>query len=398
MAKRSGLYQGVKIYAVPASAGGIQLIDDTMTALGWIGGYENILLMYYFPTRLIQMGTGSLLESCEVVNETPISRTVRLAKPQVALYNIDYSVVNNKLFTYPYMYLAVDSGSEAKTFKWELFNTPITDDARISFYGIISTDPAIVCIPAYYDGINNNITQELIVKGFDQLSANTPAMADAIGLRGVTGQLLEVGLSAGLAFSNPNLAIAGKTNRVSSQNSRSQGSRTTYYDNKSTSMHSYEGYNKGASVYTSDDLLAKERAENDIIMKAGQDLLNIAESFTLSKRARGGSANYDIATGFKEIYCLRMRIRNQFIEKIDKFFTAFGYAVNTIKVPQRMNRAKWSYVKTKGCIVEGELPSSDKVKIEEIFDNGIRFWNVMNGAVVGDYSNPATNTPLGGST
>lgn len=84
----------------------------------------------------------------------------------------------------------------------------------------------------------------------------------------------------------------------------------------------------------------------------------------------------------------RYRVRDEFAKIIDNYFTQFGYAVNTLKKPSRMNRQYWSYVKTVGCSVRGKLPTSSAIKIAQIYDNGITFWNKDNIGVYGDGTNP----------
>lgn len=296
------------------------------------------------------------------------------------------------------MFLNVDCLTENKTYKWENF----ADNGYAGFriYGIISTDPAVICIPQGHNGFAQDVGEEIIIKGFDQLTCYTDTVIELLGNNGVVTKLGGLAASAALSFGNPNLGFAGYNVRKSLTYTHGAtrmerelvNDKGELFEGKPIRTSTDHGIRAGVR---SMDLLAKKRAINDIAISIGQDTIGYAQNLMASMKERQGSGNYDVATELRDIYYKKMSIRRQFAEKIDKFFTAYGYAVNTIKVPQRMNRAKWSYVRTKDCIVEGELPSVDKEKIEEIFDSGIRFWNVVNGAVVGDYSNPASNTPLG---
>ena len=67
---------------------------------------------------------------------------------------------------------------------------------------------------------------------------------------------------------------------------------------------------------------------------------------------------------------------------------AYGYKINEVKVPNRAARPCYTYVKTIGCAVEGQLPADDAKKIQSIFDTGIRFWK--SSATFGNY-NPSVN-------
>ena len=67
-------------------------------------------------------------------------------------------------------------------------------------------------------------------------------------------------------------------------------------------------------------------------------------------------------------------IRRQYAERIDKYFTMFGYAQNIVAVPNIHARQYFTYVKTTGSCVSGSIPQDDRETIDTIFDRGIRFW------------------------
>lgn len=78
---------------------------------------------------------------------------------------------------------------------------------------------------------------------------------------------------------------------------------------------------------------------------------------------------------------------------IDDFFTMYGYKTNRVKIPNRKVRKHFTYTKTVGCQVAGNLCNEDKVKIQNIFDNGVTFW--VDGDEIGWYITHSTdNTPL----
>lgn len=91
-------------------------------------------------------------------------------------------------------------------------------------------------------------------------------------------------------------------------------------------------------------------------------------------------------------YVEAVTIRKEIAEIIDNYFNMFGYAVNTVKVPNVISgngmRPHWNYIKTNGCVIHGRsgkgLPSEDEDLISKIFDKGITFWNPSDE--VGDYS------------
>lgn len=60
---------------------------------------------------------------------------------------------------------------------------------------------------------------------------------------------------------------------------------------------------------------------------------------------------------------------------LDSYFDMFGYAIKQHGTPNMNARPHWTYVKTIGCNVKGNLPASDSRDIEGIFDAGCRFWH-----------------------
>ena len=75
---------------------------------------------------------------------------------------------------------------------------------------------------------------------------------------------------------------------------------------------------------------------------------------------------------------------------IDDYFTMFGYAVRQIGVPNMNARPYFTYVKTVGCTVHGNMPSDHAKQIEQIFDKGVRFWKSVDN--IGNYN--LNNAPV----
>ena len=72
------------------------------------------------------------------------------------------------------------------------------------------------------------------------------------------------------------------------------------------------------------------------------------------------------------------------IERIDKFFTMYGYRTNKVKVPNISSRPYYNYTKTMNCKIVGNMPADAIAKVQNYFNAGITFWK--NASVVGNYS------------
>ena len=71
------------------------------------------------------------------------------------------------------------------------------------------------------------------------------------------------------------------------------------------------------------------------------------------------------------------------ITRIDNYFNAYGYAMNVIDTPHVRVRRRFTYVKTKGARNTAKydsnnadgIPAEYMEQINNLYDNGIRFWN-----------------------
>ena len=79
-----------------------------------------------------------------------------------------------------------------------------------------------------------------------------------------------------------------------------------------------------------------------------------------------------------------MSIKQEYAKIIDAFFSAYGYEVNEVKVPNITGRTNWNYVKTVGCYIKADIPQDDLEEIKSMFDKGITLWH--NPLTFMDYS------------
>jgi hypothetical protein len=86
----------------------------------------------------------------------------------------------------------------------------------------------------------------------------------------------------------------------------------------------------------------------------------------------------------------RLSVNASIAQEIDKYFDMFGYAYNQLGKPSMNNRLYWTYLKTNGCKVHGDLPSDDAAAIENIIDHGARFWKGIE--YIGKYSQLSNET------
>lgn len=254
--------------------------------------------------------------------------------------NIDgYIPKNNKLFTFPYNYLSVsDKEGQGTDYKWELWSEQNRGHFRIEATGVGM--PCVTVIPYNYRDITRDRDNAITYNNFPVCSWAGDSYQ--IWLARNSGRLhlgmLDAGIQGGAA------AILGDW----------RGMGDTY----SRIMH---------TIYESVEAKhLPSKAHGDL----GTSVLTIQ----------------DTSMGFE---FKQMTIRNEYARIIDEYFSRFGYACHRIKKPNQKARQNWTYCKTIGCELNGNLPSDSIAKIKKIYDNGITWWrNADNIGNYGDFSNP----------
>lgn len=262
---------------------------------------------------------------------------------------------NKKLETYPYRFCQLSAyGGDNTKLRWEFFKT----SGLATFKILVNTANRLTatCFPQDYKGIALN---EDIQLGYDNIpTANytidyyTRWMVEnktALAMGTTTNAVLE--LTRGLTY----------------------GATTPF----------------GVSQFT--------QAAGDV-----------AGAFTQAQKAKDsldicqtGQISSDISFWRNRIgfYATDYAISGEQAEVLDSYFDLYGYAQKKLKKPYISGAAKfpreaWYYLKTNGCRIDVtvengkySIPADDEVRICQIYDNGITFWNVEDDTVtIGDYS------------
>jgi hypothetical protein len=86
-------------------------------------------------------------------------------------------------------------------------------------------------------------------------------------------------------------------------------------------------------------------------------------------------ATLNVAAGRLDFYVSRMSIKKEYAERIDNYFSMFGYKVNAFKVPQLHTRKYWNYIQTMDVNIEGAIPDNDMIRLKQMFNDGVTFWH-----------------------
>ena len=298
---------------------------------------DGIIAIYYVPKHFV--------ENNKIFSSSVSTETITINRPQ----DINgYTPKNNKLFTYPFTALTVDTYESQKTYKPEFFpNGDITFTLQSSMQSV----PQILLTPNNYEGTNNLLSNGVIMKDFIPVGYNYSQFktwwAEHITPI-ITRTAINVAqMAGGIATNNPTIAEEG----------------ATAFANTVTTT-----------------------------------LINTAQAATLPPTHRNGiHGGIDTATRKKDFYFIWEQVHEECAEMVDRFFSQFGYAVGKLKRPEIWQydncRSKWNFIQAINCNFHWDLFSTEGkgtsvpikyiTKIEEIFANGITFWK--NPLEVGHY-------------
>ena len=98
-----------------------------------------------------------------------------------------------------------------------------------------------------------------------------------------------------------------------------------------------------------------------------------------------GEMSTDIATSHRilDVNFIAMYPKKDEAIRIDDFFSTYGYSIKEVKTPTLTGRKHWNFLKTKGAVIGGDMPSTSRAAIADIIDGGIFFWK--DGDEIGNF-------------
>ena len=350
-ASYDSVFCGLGAYCVKASDA--NALKTILNKLDNKGLTDTILAMWMYPRDLISANFGSVTTVGEVTKSTKM--LVMSGTNEVL--DGGYAPRNKKLMHYPYNYLYVsnNAGSSA-VYPYEFFGDP--NDPHFEVVGSVSPDGGVRMYPLNFKGSQRNFESGLSLLNYPTcawdsdvykmwLAQNQNQMA-----LGATTNALKIGAGvvtgvAGLATGNVMMALGGVG-------------------------AAYSG------VIGVQDMLA-QKADKEI----------------QPPQARGNySATVNMSAGFQTFTMKKMCVSRHTAIRLDRYFDIYGYARKTVKIPNQHVRENWTYTKTMGCCISGDIVNEDRIKIQSIYDKGITFW--VNGNSIGNY-NLSNYTINGGS-
>lgn len=208
----------------------------------------------------------------------------------------------------------------------------------------------------------------------------------------VEGMIGGVGNALGLNFGGAVNSMMGMVNTTINSINKQDTINTSQMNSEATAAAAMQ--NTGLALSTAlknastaqasatlSALTAKQNATAQMVAKK-QDIQNLPP--TAKGNAAGDGLAFSSNPGFTILQCT---IKDEYAKIIDDYFSVYGYAQNCLytaaQLNQRIDRKHFTYTKTVGCAITGDLNSNDQIAIQAIYDNGIQTWDTLEN--VGHY-------------
>lgn len=357
------IYSGVGIYAL--NLADISALNTTIQNFDTWGKTDAIISMWMYPKKLVKVTDAwSSEHSWHKVSGVDYFN-VHFEGLANALPIAPDQVKNKKLFTYPYAFFYVTNNSgSAGVYHYELFDWTMSgisgmeDNRSFKICGAISPEGNVVIYPFYYRGVKNNFEEGITLANFPVCAWNQ--------------DVYKLWLAQNQNKQDLSLIVGGLTIAA--------GIGTMIATMGASAPASGTAIAGGISTIAGAGMTATGLSQVAGAMAQKKDM-----SIQPPQAKGNHSPSVAVAEGFQTFTIQKKSIDEYHTRMIDEFFTMYGYATKRVKVPERNCRENWTYTKTIGCHVSGDLCAEDLRKIESIFDNGVTHW-YGTGDNIGNYS------------
>lgn len=353
--KQNGMIGGVNfIPFLINDLDGVQNYINTVTSMG--AGDQAILGIYLAPihfTKDYGKPTSQITKNELDISSTPIS--YQFSVPKVNKTNnpwINWTPKNNKLYTYPYNMLCIQSttGGVAE-YKYEMFSS---NNCEFNTTGTVAYPPQVILRPYNY---SMDATEEGHINYFESLTLQgypiVPYATDSF---------------------------------------QAWLSQTALPNTESNAMKVIGNGILGAMIPAVAPAMLISSAST-ILSSVSELVTGGLKSTREAPRQEGDiQSNLAVSMGLLTYLFQNKHVKLEQAKIIDEYFTRFGYKRNRTYAPSRMTRKEFTYLKTVGADVKGNIPNEEKEKINKIYDKGITFWK--NPENFGKYS--VDNPPVKG--
>ena len=336
------VFSGLAVWAVDLE--NYYAFGNWLDSMSTDGKIDGIVSMWVYPKALVKIsgawGDSTLLHTV-VGGVKSITVEVGLDPEEMAdgISGIidGYHIWNRKLMTYPYtmLYVTNNAGGSA-VYHFERFANGKA--GKFELFGALSPDSGVKAVPHDYKGMELNYDEGLTLGAFPTCAWDSDTykvwLAQNQHTQSLTIDQAKISMAVGAT-------TAGFGALTLNAEAVGNGLNTTY-----------NGYMQIQSV------MAQRK---DMAIQPPQ--------------ARGAhSANLNLANDMQGFSFQVKTVTAEYARSIDQYLTRYGYKVNRIMKPNLHARQWFTYIKTIGCVIDGDIGNEDRRKIASIFDNGVTFW------------------------
>ena len=378
----NNIYSGARFFAYETSE--VQELNAWLNELDGAGKGDAVSSMFMFPKMFVEYEPNSHV----VISNENIVSTFYNMGGQLEQFG-PYRPHNNKLFTYPYTFLTISNNNGLNAiYEFEYFDGGVYREndqwlyrARFEMRGAIGTNPSIFCIPINFKN--------------QQTPAGNPNYNELITLNNYPQCQWSYGsYNNWFAQNSASIQLQNNTIERNMRIDAAQGTANTIVDGISGVIGALTGggisgiqgaANEGVETYQA------YRNSQDAIK---QNMINVYQHSIVPNQLRGGTGGMgvNVSMGLQNFFFYKIRIREGYAYKIDKYFDFYGYKVNRFAVPNLESRPHWNYIQTIDCNIEGSFPDEHITKLKSIFNKGITIWHTATEVNNYDLDNGVSTT------
>lgn len=353
-----GVYSGAKLFAFDD----LTMLNTTLVDCSNDGKIDGVVAMWMYPKALVQINNAWTDAAYHEVTGTTFGDFTAGSYTQHKGKLFEgYAPKCNKLYTYPYNYLyCTNNSGTGAVFRYEFFTNP-GDAITFGCYGALTPDGTVKIAPQNYKGVSTfNYDEGISLGGFPSCAWNSDTY------------------KVWLAQNQASLRVSAENIQVSAVMDATAGVLNAAGSIPTGNI----GAALGGLGQTINAGVSRDMQQRALMAQVQDRSVQPAQS-------RGTfSSNVNVAAGRQTFSFYYKTLRKEYAKAIDNYLHMYGYKVNKVDTPSRKNRERFTFIKTNGCHIKGQMCDADTTAIERIFDKGVTFWT--DGDQIGTYldSNP----------
>lgn len=313
--------------------------------------------------------------------------------------NKDYET---KLLHYPFRYfLLTDYINPPMLIKLNLIKYSVFTETRavLEFYVnlALSQSSKYVIYPKNYKGDSEGNIEGIVNNNPLQYPVGSSAYASFIATQGnsfnATNSLALLENEKSFSQTNQSISLEESKNNVSALSGLATGLMGLVTGNIMGGIGGLA--NTGINYYynqKSNDMSKQFNRENYQLKDYQIETMALAKKNDLLSTPRaiksiGNDATFNIAHAKNKVDLIEYGMNYINEDRINQYFKRYGYKQNRYGTPKLKSRKYWNFIKFAKCNIDSAyIPSENIEELERIFESGVTFWHVENGAKIKDYS------------